>query len=103
MKCNMCGKEVSRIDRYCNNCGENNENYVEPVVVRPRNQEIVRQSRGTYENDQKVSYDSQQQTQQPINIHLHQPQVEGSTVGWGFLSYFFPLVGIILYFIWKNL
>ena len=35
MKCSCCGQETTSNDRFCPNCGENNEGYVE-VVETPR-------------------------------------------------------------------
>lgn len=34
MKCTCCGRELSQNDRFCPECGENNENYVE--VIEPK-------------------------------------------------------------------
>ena len=29
MRCSCCGNEIKEDERYCNNCGQNNEGYVE--------------------------------------------------------------------------
>ena len=29
MRCSCCGNEIREDERYCNNCGQNNEGYVE--------------------------------------------------------------------------
>ena len=33
MRCSSCGQEITSNDRFCPNCGENNEGYVEVVVT----------------------------------------------------------------------
>ena len=48
MKCSCCGKDILPYERYCNHCGENNENYIdgyqEPVLTSDKtvNQTIER-------------------------------------------------------------
>ena len=32
MKCSCCGKEISTSDRYCPNCGQNNDLFVETIT-----------------------------------------------------------------------
>ncbi len=42
--------------------------------------------------------DNQTQTQ----TQIVQEQSGGSAVGWGFLSWFFPIVGLILFLCWRD-
>ena len=46
MKCSCCGKEISTSDKYCSNCGQNNDLFVEPVTnpieePKPKEQPVV--------------------------------------------------------------
>ena len=62
MKCLCCGRELTSSDRFCPNCGENNESYVE----------VVQQSNQNYSQQANVS--TNQPIYQPINrvpIHLN--------------------------------
>ena len=36
------------------------------------------------------------------NVVVENNSNEGSGIGWGFLGFFIPIVGIILFFVWKN-
>lgn len=82
MKCTMCGKELSQSDRYCPNCGENNEAFVEPRVIRE---------------------------EPPLSNPYHQPTYPAASpynptddklsVVEGIFSFFIPIVGIIIYFV----
>ena len=40
MKCSLCGHEVSANERFCRNCGENNEHYVSNETPKVANQPI---------------------------------------------------------------
>lgn len=43
MKCSCCGNDVSKTERFCSVCGENNENYEEPKIIKT-NQNNIEQS-----------------------------------------------------------
>ena len=77
--CRNCGAQMDDESVYCQNCGANN---------------------GTeeYGNNQQVndsSFDN-------INTNIHSVPSDGSNTGFNVLSFFFPLVGLILYLSWKN-
>ena len=45
MKCSCCGREITDKDRFCPNCGENNEAYVEVVETpKPLESQVINQS-----------------------------------------------------------
>ncbi|ACV22526.1 hypothetical protein [Slackia heliotrinireducens] len=49
--------------------------------------------------------DFNQQYQQPYdNYPQNQPPVvnDSGSIGWGVLGFFFPIVGLILFLVWKN-
>lgn len=35
-------------------------------------------------------------------VSVNAPATEGSTVGWGVLGFFIPIVGLILFLVWKS-
>ncbi len=47
---------------------------------------------------------SKQSSEQALNQPINNPQLEsyGSKFGWGFLGFCFPLVGLILFLVWKD-
>lgn len=62
MKCTLCGKEITQQDKVCPVCGENNDQYVEPVVAKP-----------VHENTNYSQYYQQQSNQNTVpNIHYTQ-------------------------------
>lgn len=102
MRCSCCGNEVREDERYCNNCGQNNEGYVESkpiekveIYKQPSNNS---QSQGTYH--QTNNYYQQ-------NTYQQQPQVqESSTIGvlalvfsilGGWLGLLFSIIGLCTY------
>ena len=68
MKCTCCGQEVSNKERFCPNCGENNENFVE---------EINAQQNNSYYNNQSIHRapinptNSQSNTNSTTNLYVY--------------------------------
>ena len=94
MKCNQCGKDIYSSDRYCSNCGENNDNYV--ISVTNEIEETV-----------QPFYNKTAESVTNIYIENQQPQViETSTFGvlaivfgalGGFLGLVFGIIGLSTY------
>ena len=56
MRCSCCGNEIREDERYCNNCGQNNEGYVErkpiekvEIYHQPPNSSTYTQPQSTYQ------------------------------------------------------
>jgi hypothetical protein len=79
-KCPSCGSLVNEEERYCSRCGENNSKFVEVSQSNTSSTPNSSNSSSSYSNSTDTS----------------------SGIGWFFLGLFFPLVGFILYFSFKN-
>jgi len=88
LKCELCGQALTKDLRYCPVCGQENPHY---------------------QGEEQKTYAPQPQ-QQSGNQYYSQTSRQSKTsnnedsgsIGFGILSFFIPLVGIILYFVWKN-
>ena len=77
MKCNYCDYKVSEDCVCCPNCGEN-----------PKTKKINKikdQVKVTEEKESKITY-------KPENLY----------VMWGVISFFVPIVGIVLFCVWNS-
>lgn len=77
MRCNVCNNEVKEGALFCTNCGAKIQNNVQQ------------------------NYNVQQNNVQQ-NYNVNYTESEGSKFGWGVLGFFFPLVGLILFLVWKS-
>lgn len=88
--CEYCGSQVPDTAKFCTSCG----------AALPQAQPAQQ----VYEPPayQQPSY--QQPTyQQPYQQAAPAPAVNDSgSIGWGILGFLFPIVGVILYFVWRN-
>lgn len=84
--CSNCGRELADTSAFCSECGapqqvsqsESRDSYQEPVY---------QQAPPQY-----------QQPQQPQQT----PVVDSGSFGWALLGFFFPVVGLILFLVWKD-
>ncbi len=74
-KCNMCGSQVADNYTSCPNCGSAN-------LIADSVTNISGMPQQPMANGQQVK--------------------QSGNIGWGVLGFFFPIVGWILYFCWKN-
>lgn len=82
-KCNYCGQDLDDDAKFCPNCGARCDT----------NNTSTETTNGSYSY-----YDPNVMAQPP-----RQPQSNDSpSVGFGILSFFFPLVGLILFLIWHS-
>ena len=78
MRCSCCGKEIREDERYCSNCGQNNEYYVENKPI--EKVEIYQSSStSTGSNPPQVGY--HQTTIYQQNTYQPQPKVESGALG----------------------
>ena len=77
MRCNVCNNEVKEGALFCTNCGAKIQNNVQQ------------------------NYNVQQNNVQQ-NYNVNYTESEGSKFGWGVLGFFFPIVGLILFLVWKS-
>ena len=75
--CSNCGKELADHMAFCPECG------------------AAQQSA-----PQQPAY--QQAPQQPYQAPQAQAPVDTGSIGWAFLGFFFPVVGLILFLVWKD-
>lgn len=78
-----------------------NETVIETTEVTTNNPQVQQ----TYDPSQQA-YNQAPQYQQPQYQqpqYAQQPQVvDSGSIGWGILGFFFPIVGLILFLVWKN-
>ena len=110
MKCACCGQELSSRDRFCPNCGENNEGFVQI------NETPVRETPKPINNSQPINrvpiYTNDNQSSQNSSIFYHQtnisiqPQTEGAAIAvlalvfsilGGWLGLVFAIIGLSKY------
>lgn len=85
MYCTHCGKEIADDAQFCTFCGAP----VDGNTQEKTTQESVNNDQAYY---QSQGYQSSVQTKNP----------DSASVGFTILSFFIPIVGIVLYFVWKN-
>lgn len=91
------------------------EPFQQPAYVQPQPgaqqpyqqaaQQSFEQPQQAYQQPQQQYQPPQQPNQQPqptFAVPEQQAVVDSGSIGWGVLGAFFPLVGIILFFVWKN-
>ena len=83
--CSNCGGKLEGDEKHCPYCGTNlSENYTAPAV-------------NTNINNNNTNANMN------MNMNTQQTTVSDSGgFGWGVLGFFLPLVGLILYLVWKN-
>ena len=74
-KCNMCGSQLQDNYQACPNCGNSNLIQMQP----------------------NYQY-------QPVNnpVYTNNVQRNDGNIGWGFLGFFVPVIGLVLFCVWKD-
>ena len=78
MRCTQCGYETDQSFQYCPNCGA----------------EQIRSQESAPQQDFAPTYTQTQSTQPAV--------VDNGGFGWGLLGCCIPLVGLILFLVWKD-
>lgn len=111
MNCKQCGAPISNTDKFCPNCGAANLEYVkeeggysDPFTA--TNEEFYSKQkpvnddpfRGNHSRDYRdENYEPRREVHQNYKKVVDEP-----TCGLGILSFMFPIVGFILYFVFKS-
>lgn len=82
--CANCGKELADNAAFCSECGAAQQAASQQTYQQQYQEPVYQQT-------------PQQQYQQP-----YQAPADGGSFGWAVLGFCFPLVGLILYLVWKN-
>ena len=102
MYCRNCGQELNENDRVCPACGtpvsnvkeeQKTNSYKENAQGAPHN------GPQTYEYNSGKTSDHQTYNYSGPD---YQPSEDSGSAGWGFLGCCFPLVGLILFLVWKD-
>ena len=119
MKCTCCGKELLSTDRFCPNCGQNNDSYVEPVKTEVVETPVVHQpinrvpiNNQQYDNNQNYNqnqnynsnYGQNNYQQQPVVVVQQGPEGSGFAIAalifgllGGWLGLLFGIIGLCKY------
>ena len=109
-KCPKCNWMIDNdLARFCKKCGTNVEN--EPIIKTDNSDEVivsapVEDTIIAVENEEPKDALSEQPQVQPQAQLSYEPQAQnpgdGSHTGFNALSFFIPIVGLILYFVWSD-
>lgn len=100
MFCPYCGNKLTEGAKFCGNCGAN----VEKLNSQPR-AEVVREQESVHPQYASRDFDFNSINQSAYTQERPAPPKQddsGTAVGWGVLSFFFSIVGFILFAVWKD-
>ena len=111
--CIFCGAQIPDNAKFCTACGAalpvEAESVQEPIEVPAQ---VVSEQPAADPFQQPAYAQPQPGAQQPyqqvaqqsfeLAVPEQQAVNDSGSIGWGVLGAFFPLVGIILFFVWKN-
>jgi len=85
--CSNCGKELADGSAFCSECGAPQQTF---------------QSEQQQAYQESVHQQAPPQYQQPYHAPQQAPVVDSGSFGWALLGFFFPIVGLILFLVWKD-
>lgn len=87
MFCSNCGKELADNVSFCPECGAA--------------QKVSAPKEAHQAAPQQPTYNAQPQYQQP-QYQQQNMNIDSGSIGWGFLGCCIPIVGLILFLVWKG-
>ena len=99
------------VEMYCKNCGEklNDNDRVCPACGTPVDRTETTnggfqgsQAKGAPNNGPQTYYNGASQQSYEYNGPAYQSSADSGSIGWGFLGCCFPLIGLILFLVWKD-
>ena len=102
MYCRNCGEPLKDDDRVCPSCGTPVEKNVGQNSSYSYGNQSGAHAQGAPNNGPQ--YYNGGTTQQTYNYsgYEYQTSYDSGSIGWGFLGCCFPLVGLILFLVWKD-
>ena len=101
--CEYCGSQIPDGAKFCTECGAaravTQEKYQQPSYSQPAQQPYGQQPYQPY--GQQPGQQPYGQAQ-PVYSTPTQPVNDSGSIGWGILGFLFPIVGLILFLIWKD-
>lgn len=93
--CKNCGVEINEGTAFCPNCGTKQDNGASNVVINGEPQPQV-------QPQPQPQYNTQPQYNSQPQYNGQPPVVDNGGFGWGLLGCCIPLVGLILFLVWKD-
>ena len=98
--CTYCGSPLDEGVKFCTNCGAAVEEAAPAVASAP-----VQESLPPFDQQPQQAPGYQQPSPQPTFAPAGEAQTasdDTGSIGGGILGFFIPLVGFILFFVWRN-
>lgn len=98
MFCRNCGSQLNDNALVCEKCGA-------PVYnAQPEQAQPSAQAQSPYQQQYQSTYSQAPQYQQYASNqqYYQRPNNDSTSIGWFFLGLFVPLVGLILFVVWRN-
>ena len=102
--CPYCGSQVADSAKFCTECGaalQAAAMFEQPVAPDSYQQPAYQQPEAPQGFDQQYGQQPYEQPQQVYATPV-QPVQDSGSIGWGVLGFFFPIVGLILFLVWKS-
>ena len=98
--CTYCGGALEEGVKFCTNCGAPVEEAA-PAAAPP----ISQDPQAPFSQPPQQEPSNQEPYQQQQQPSFDQPQaevVDSGSIGWAILGFFIPIVGLVLFLVWKN-
>ena len=117
MECMYCGAQIPDGLKFCTACGaalpveapgmSSFEDTVANAEVQQPEPPVVGQQQYQQPSYQQQGYQQQGYQQpygqaQPVYADTTAPVTDSGSIGWAILGFFIPIVGLVLFLVWKN-